>query len=60
MEQVNVDKSKRTSNQTCPFMVVIFSYCDITFAQGNEGDSAYGSVSAGRGKWPFRVLFFLK
>ena len=29
------------------------------FENAGRGDT-YGSVSAGRGKWPFRVLFFLK
>ena len=28
--------------------------------QINRNKSAYGSVSAGREKWPFNVLFFLK
>ena len=26
----------------------------------SQGQKPYGSVSRGRGKWPFRVIFFLK
>ena len=44
-----------------PFYQKLFhTYGFIFSIEVVSSQDSYGSVSAGRGKWPFRVLFFLK